>query len=522
MAVLQKWCLRIAALLGVILSGWLAFSAWRATAVMYVTADEKIQVIADSGVRHMLILVLLLACGGILWQLAGKCSRPVIQGIAGTISILIAAGLCVLIKAAHAYPIADQFMIYQGAADLLRGALEAENGDVYFRMYPYQLGGAGFYSLVLWAAGRIAPEAIQYFHALCAGSAFYGGFCVTGALFQDRRAELLYVFCMLPFFPFYLYVLFIYGETVGVCASVWAIWLFVRANRAGSARERAGCCIGVGMLLALVYLVRSALLIVWIAMLILQILHSLVSRKLWPVIAMACALVVMLGAQGLAVGLAERRLDRDFGGGMPVSLWFSMGLQEGLEEGRTPGCDNGYAWRVYEECGFDGEQAHRRAVEDLRARAAELRRSPGRIPVFIREKLAHQWLEPSYGAFAMTRFMDQPEKWVENLYYGGMQDTLYAALNQWQSFLYLLLLGYFVMLLTGKYDREVWLAGIIFIGGFLFSIVWEAKSRYVYPYLVFAMPCLAGALSYWLAWLCRLFQGGRIRRGRIGTEGELD
>lgn len=39
------------------------------------------------------------------------------------------------------------------------------------------------------------------------------------------------------------------------------------------------------------------------------------------------------------------------------------------------------------------------------------------------------------------------------------------------------------------------LVAITFIGGFLFSLLWEAKSRYNLPYMVLMIPCSAAAVS---------------------------
>ena len=38
---------------------------------------------------------------------------------------------------------------------------------------------------------------------------------------------------------------------------------------------------------------------------------------------------------------------------------------------------------------------------------------------------------------------------------------------------------------------------IAIIGGFMFSVLWEAKSRYVLPYMIFSLPLAAGGV-YWL------------------------
>ena len=41
-----------------------------------------------------------------------------------------------------------------------------------------------------------------------------------------------------------------------------------------------------------------------------------------------------------------------------------------------------------------------------------------------------------------------------------------------------------------------YLPGVILIGEFCFSMIWEANSRYVYPYAVLMIPFAACSLAY--------------------------
>ncbi len=81
-----------------------------------------------------------------------------------------------------------------------------------------------------------------------------------------------------------------------------------------------------------------------------------------------------------------------------------------------------------------------------------------------------------------------------DLWYG---DGFLAAndyLDGYQSMVYLLLLGYFIQLLLKDGAEKIYLPGLAFIGEFLFSLVWESQSRYIYPYIVIILPGIAGSL----------------------------
>lgn len=129
--------------------------------------------------------------------------------------------------------------------------------------------------------------------------------------------------------------------------------------------------------------------------------------------------------------------------------------------------------------------------------------SPSKALRFFKEKLLNQWNEPSYGVFSATRFMEEPEEWIAEMYYGRGNDIIYGGLDLFQSAVYLLVFVYFVSLLSGRERTVCYLPGLFLIGGILFSAIWEAKSRYVYPYMVVALPCAAGGVVKLSGWIGR-------------------
>lgn len=114
---------------------------------------------------------------------------------------------------------------------------------------------------------------------------------------------------------------------------------------------------------------------------------------------------------------------------------------------------------------------------------------------YLNRKVLNQWNEASYSAFCMTALQQEPEEWVNELYLGEAGDKWYDFLNMYQGMAYAMLLIYFVMLFKGRGHIFIFLPAIFLVGEFCFSMIWEAKSRYVYPYIVMALPCVAWSLS---------------------------
>lgn len=117
-----------------------------------------------------------------------------------------------------------------------------------------------------------------------------------------------------------------------------------------------------------------------------------------------------------------------------------------------------------------------------------------------------QWIEPTYCSFNQTRYQYRPQGWVEDLYTGQANERALAFLNRFQGMVYLAVFGYYLRILLGKLKGVQVLPGIIFLGGFFITILWEAKSRYVYPYIVMILPSAACSMEYY----------GRLLAGGIG------
>lgn len=115
---------------------------------------------------------------------------------------------------------------------------------------------------------------------------------------------------------------------------------------------------------------------------------------------------------------------------------------------------------------------------------------------------------------------------LESLYYGELGRTIWKLTNYYQSILYLAGLMALVMLgILWWKKKEVpislWLPWIAVFGGFLFSILWEAKSRYVFPYCVFMILYAPEGLYQTGLLLCKLPKLRKFKKsGHTQDKGE--
>ena len=204
----------------------------------------------------------------------------------------------------------------------------------------------------------------------------------------------------------------------------------------------------------------------------------------------------------------ELRSGNRIEGGIPASMYIAMGMQ------RSPGgagVYNGYNNSVFRgEAGSDEEKANEIAVTYIRERIAEFRNDPAMAREFYKEKIQEQWNEPTFCSLVMTATFEQPPAGiVEKLYYGDWQQRYRDYMNRYVTVLYLGVILYSIAGLLRKTNILQCLMAIGVIGAFLFSILWEAKSRYVLPYIVLLIPYMALGISALQGWA-----GGAAAFGR--------
>ena len=464
--------------------------------------DEK-----DSILWNALVGVVLVAVCGALSGVMKKIPAWALHLLAvlGAVTAVI-LGIR-LARAAGAESIADQYYVQRAAMALADGDAEWVLAQDYYGIYPFQLGLAEIFALIFRVAGSTERLVIQQVQAVCGGITLYVGFRIVRELSGSRAAELLYLVAELLFLPVYCYALFIYGESIGTCSVLCAIWCYLMANRPEGKVWQKGLLWGaVALFMGLAYATRNVLLVVWIAMVIMQILVLLRSKKWQGLPALCVVLAVMLLGKTTLCHMAEGQLDREYGSGAPYVLWVAMGMQENPDALKGPGTYNDYNLDTYMRAGYDSREAAEVAKGDIRQRFSQWREDPAAAVTFLKEKLLIQWIEPTYCSFNQTRYQYRPETWVEDLYTGQANERALAFLNRFQGMVYLAVFGYYLRILLGKLKGVQVLPGIIFLGGFFITILWEAKSRYVYPYIVMILPSAACSMEYY----------GRLLAGGIG------
>ena len=505
---IHRILLTVIAVTGVVFALFLSVYSLRYTVRRLLNLNGDVIDTKDSLIWNGFWIVLVFILVFFLGKVLRKCSDRAIHAFAVVVSLIVAAAGCYLAACLKSVPMVDQLQVYVTAEALFAGDTDWISDYFYYKMYPFQIGLAEMYYLIFRIAGKCSPMIIQYVQAVVTGGTVYFGYRITHRIFRSKVVDCVYLLCAGLFLPIYLFDLLIYGEAIGIFFALAAVWCFLEANYGEySSKMRIMCHVLCYAALTFAYILRGSFLVLWIALVMIQILICIRTKRIWTILAPLLGIILMLGGQSAAINTAERIVGTEFGEGMPKILWVAMGLQENKENATGPGYYNCYTADVFTECNYNAAEASEIAREDIRKRFLEWEKEPGEMISFFKRKLLTQWNEPSYGVTCLIYSLDNPKEWAWNIVNDDMEHNWFLKMtNRFQSICNLALLGYFAVLVRRKEDERMYLPGLVWLGGLLFSLIWEAGSRYVYPYVVMILPCMAGSLVLYTDKLAELIR----------------
>lgn len=504
----EKICVR--AVQGLMLSVSLLLGYW---AVRYThgypedLTEGSILIAPDSPGKNLLIFCAVLAAAWLMqWAVlrgSEAARRKRVRRVAIFVTLAMGILLAVWVSVCHITPVWDQMQVYLDAMDFKAGNFTDMTGYIY--MCPHQYGLTFLYEIFLAFGGGY--RLLQYINVLMIMCTVWCAYQLVEELFGDARASLYVIIGNLLFFPMWIYVNYVYGELLSVGFCMLGIRLLVRWCRRPKGRDAllSLCCLSVAAL------ARTNVLVVLIAVCIAMLVHGLGRRSPGRLAMAAAVILVPLCVIGAMRWSYEMRSGIRIEGGIPPSMYVAMGMQR---SSGGAGVYNGYNNSVFRgEAESDEERADEIATAYIRERLQEFRADPAMAKDFYKEKIQEQWDEPTFCSLVMTAtFEEPPTGAVEKLYYGSWQQRYRSFMNRYVTVLYLGVVLYCVTALWKKADILQCLMLIGVIGGFLFSILWEAKSRYVLPYIILLIPYMALGISYAQAYLERAVNRMRQRK----------
>ncbi len=401
----------------------------------------------------------------------------------------------------RAIPVNDAGILYYTAAELSRGNVaELSRHATYLRVNPFQAGYLQFSEVLQRLFGRRTYVPQGVIHAAFITAAHGALLALSWQSLRNRRTQIALSFMVLLFVQPFFFSTFLYGLLPGICLSLWALVCVQRWIQGG----RPLWLLPAVVLLSLAAVLKINSLIFSIAIASVLMLYALTARR-WTALMLAVLMIICpLFSSAASQKLLQRRTGFDFGDSAPQTTWLAMGMQEST---KAEGWYNVYPIQTMEAAQGDGERMQEIVNASIRERLSVFAADPGYAASFYHRKMMSQWAEPTFESLLINLSMSNESArpdWVAAI----LGNASYGPLCQYMKGIVLVIdLGFASALILLAFairrHQTDWramfapLVAVVYVlGGFLYHMLFEAKSQYLLPYVMVMLPFAAYAIGW--------------------------
>lgn len=415
-------------------------------------------------------------------------------------------------------PAADALSVYNCAKQISAGNLSSimPSGS-YLSYYPQQIGLVAFFE-ILFRFFRPLPISLEYYHllkpiySLMTIGIIYYLLKITALMFGERFSEkircVFLLLCCLNA-PLIMYSSFLYSEVPSFLSLTFGLYHLIRVLHSKEDFFPHSLYALLGMILAV--LIRKNSLIFIIAAVITLLCTCLqqcsenkkhaLRLLLLSVVTVLCSLSIL----PCLIKFYEWRAGNSLKSGVTAMSYFAMGMQESP---RAAGWYNGFNFNTYDSTGMDSALANEISKAAISERIRYFQANPLECFRFYAEKYLSQWTDGTYACRQATlATYGGRNQFFQDLYDGKYSRLFIVYCNTYQV---LIAFGCVLYLIAGfaKFQddkiqmteqRQCFYMDLLLLGafgGFLFHMLWEANSRYIFPYgLCFLPYCAIGFVS---------------------------
>ena len=466
-----------------------ALSTTASSAVANNRMNQRVMLARDGFGGLALTAALLLALAAVHAFLRRRAGR---RAFAAALALWTAAALC-FVLAVGLLPRADSALVIDAAKRFAAGDFSPLEGE-YFSRVSYQLG----ICLPLEGLARLLPrlDLNLLMQALnCAiSAALMALLCgLAGGLSGDARTSGAAALLYMAFVPMLLFNMFVYGVLPMLLLCVLAMRCFARCARTGERRF--------GVLYALLIGAAAALkpnaMIVMLALLICAAVHALQRKDGFLLLCAALSVVLCFALPAGVIRLYELRAGVTLAPDTGMLLRLAMGMQDSMI---AAGWYNGVI-EEYWPLSVTPEMEKAAALEMLAARLREFAADPAGAWAFFKEKCLTQWAEPSYDILWYGAVCGKSGRFnglAHAIFRDGspVRALLAGYMNIFQQAAYVLaLIGTCGMIREKRIEAVQLMLPVTVLGGFLYHMLFEAKSQYIYPYMLLLLPLAAAGMD---------------------------
>lgn len=400
----------------------------------------------------------------------------------------------VIILSFRTIPRADQ-------SDVMRAAYALKNGDYaqyknggYIPENPNQIGLLWFWYILSFIFGSDNYVVFQFINVIAIVFIYKQLSDISGILELPQICRTCILLFGALYLPVLFYSTFVYGNIIAqmlVLVSLKYEMVFLKKPQLKYAFVSA-------LFLSLSIAIKENNLIFAIAMIIYAIIKFLEKKETKILLLIVCSIAGTIVQGYFLENLLEAKTGEQIEG---MSMWsfVAMGLHE--NDDFCDGWWDGSTIDTYIESKYNADEQKKTAIADIQNRLEEFHKDKRYALRFFSRKIASQWNNPTFQCFWINQTCGSDvahPKWVNEVLSVKYEEKITRVLDIVQ---FLILTGVIFSILLLKENKEYILFKVIFIGGFLFHTVWEAKTQYALPYFLLMLPISLN--GYYSLVMCR-------------------
>ena len=463
-----------------------------------------------------------------------KKKTKTILFIALLIIYLIAQILWINIR--KAYPIYDQYEVYNDAKIIAEGNINELIKNEYLQMCPHQITLITFYALIFKVCGSTNAVILQYLNAIANTFTILGLYLIA-KIISDKKNTLnsfAVIFLSVAFIPLSMLSTFVYGDMLGLAFGVFSTYFVIKYVKL----QKIKYLIISGILMSLACYCRTNMLIFFIALTIYLLIDYIkfifltkedkinskfnkVLKAIIKIIFICLFIIICLLPTNLVKSYMSNKLQLAKENQFPTIGHINHGIS--YEGYRGPGW---YVDKYIDEWKANG---HNNEIlkERVKSFINEYIYNPIRCFSFFINKIVSIWNEPTFGSVwynteSMKINDEEITKEEFNSYYNltlSIKDKQLIFIIIGKIILIIIYSSIFLLLIRNKnITNEQMLLILIFLGGFAFQLFWEGKSRYILPFVLMLIPLASIGIKENIQFANSIIKDIKSKRNMINLE----
>lgn len=340
----------------------------------------------------------------------------------------------------------------------------------YMQAYTQQIPLSFVFSIFFRIIKFDVLESLRFLNIICNFLTIFALYKISQILSNKYKTNKVLLFTLiLTFITLPMLATFIYGDIPAITSCLFAVYFAMLYEQTKNCKHLLISAI----FTMLAFMFRMNSLIFIIATVIYLTLNTFRSiswkERLIKIALIAIYIIISIVPSVVVKEYYINKYNLDKNKAMPTINYIYMAMEEG------PRANGWYSEQIGEYALKNPEKAKEEYKDKIKERLTYFKNNIGYTMDFYIMKITSMWAENTYSTMNNN----------------GIDESKNAPLEFYQKALLIItcLCSLIVLIQNRKnISLEVLFLITIFIGGFAFHIIWEAKSRYIIPYIVVLIP----------------------------------